>query len=104
VNNNINNNSVNNNNSNLSPAVAPPQPAVNMSRRSCYALEVTHEEIQARVDSLPMPSDEDIVPKESKFIKRKRNSFKSHRTLSDTEAKYYSCAAVRAQLGRLSKA
>jgi len=86
-----------------------------MSRRSCYDLEVTNEvsfhhlkrecdkDIAARIASVPEPTDEDIVPKTSQFIRRKRNSFKSHITLSDRTDKYYSCSSVRSQLGRLGK-
>jgi len=74
-----------------------------MSRRSCYALEVTNEDIAARIASLAEPTDADIVPKTSQFIKRKRNSFKGHKTLSDCDAKYYSVGSINAQLGRLAK-
>jgi hypothetical protein len=74
-----------------------------MSRRSCYAFEVTNEDINARIASLAEPTDADIVPKTSQFIRRKRNSYKAHLTLSDRDAKYYSCGSVRAQLGNLAK-
>jgi len=74
-----------------------------MSRRSCYALEVTNEDIAARIAGLKDPTDEDIAPKTSQFLQRKRNSFKSHKTLSDTNAKYYCVASINAQLGQLAK-
>jgi len=74
-----------------------------MSRRSCYALEVTHEEIAARIAAVPEPSDEAVAPKVPTFVKRKRNSFKQHVTLSDRNDKYYSCGSIRAQLGQLAK-
>jgi len=86
-----------------------------MVRRSCYDLEVTSEvsfhhlrrecdkDIDARIAALKDPTDADIAPKTSQFVKRKRNSYKSHRTLSDCNAKYYSVGSVRAQLGSLAK-
>jgi len=73
------------------------------ARRSCYDLEVTHEDIDARIAALTDPTDADIAPKTSQFVRRKRNSYKSHLTLSDRDAKYYSCGSVRAQLGNLAK-
>lgn len=74
-----------------------------MSRRSCYALEVTNEDIAARIASLADPTDEDIAYKTPTFIKRKRNSYKAHLTLTDRNDKYYSCGSVRAQLSNLGK-
>jgi len=61
------------------------------------------KDINARIASLAEPTDADIVPKTSQFIRRKRNSYKAHLTLSDRDAKYYSCGSVRAQLGNLAK-
>jgi len=74
-----------------------------MSRRSCYGLEITDEDIAARINTVPEPTDEQLVRRTSQFIRRKRNSYKGHRTLSDVNAKYYSLGSVRAQLHSLSK-
>jgi len=79
------------------------KPELIMSRRSCYGLEITNEDIAARINKVKEPTDEQLVRRTSQFIRRKRNSFKDHRTLSDVDAKYYSLGSVRAQLHSLSK-
>jgi len=75
---------------------------IDMSRRSCYGLEITDEDINARIGRIPEPTDEQLVRRTSQFIRRKRNSYKDHRTLSDVDVKYYSLGSIRAQLHNLS--